>query len=581
MIAGAVAMASAYSYKAYALDVRAGKIVACKWVKLAVARHLSDLTRAGTDAFPYYFDEAAAERAIDFIQNLSHTKGKWASTYGGADARIHLESWEQFFVAQIHGWRCVDSGLRRFFRVYLEVARKNGKTTLGAGLGNYAFSGDRPREVGPEIYFGATKQEQAGIAWREARAQIKKCPALARRAKIYDSKMIITQHGDEAARMRPLGRDSDTEDGLNPSFALIDEYHAHPDSALLDVIESGMGSREQPLIVIITTAGLDKSGPCYNQEHHLAEQVLEGSIDPRPENFLAIIYTLDADDDYADPSVWIKANPNLGVSIREDYLEGRVKIAKAVPGRQNELKTKNFNIWTQAATRWITDEAWMACAGAVDEAALEGRHCVAGLDLSSTTDITALLFAFRPAPGESWALVPRFFMPEDRLYEAEQRDKVPYAQWAAAGLVIATPGDVVDYDFVEQEIKALGSRFAIDEIVYDPWRAAELVNHLSAEFAMVKCAQAYNPMAIYSDTFEGRVLRREIAHGGNPVLRWMMACTEVKSDRQGNVMPMKPRRDTYGKRIDGIVAAIMALGRGAVLADSGESVYETRGVRFL
>lgn len=579
ILAGAVVMADPRGWQRYIEGVSSGRVIACRWVKAAVARHVDDLLKEGTDGFPYYFDEAAAARAVDFLEQLSHTKGTWASTYGGRDAKIHLEDWEQFFVAEIHGWRHAETGLRRFTRAYLEVPRKNGKTTLGAGLGNFAFFADRPREIGPEIYFAATKQEQAAIAWREAKAQIKKNPALARRAKPYESKQVIVQPGDEAARMRPLGRDSDTEDGLSPSFALVDEYHAHPDSTLLDVIESGMGAREQPLTVIITTAGLDKTGPCFNQEHRLAEQILEGSINPRPENFFVIIYTLDEGDNYADEDVWSKANPNLGISVKPEHLRSRVQIAQAVPAKQNEVKTKNFNIWTQAATRWITDERWMLCAGKVDELALEGRHCFLGLDLSSTTDLTAIVLAFRPLlPGEPWVILPRFFMPDENLLEAENRDKVPYTQWAETELVIPTPGNVVDYDYVEQEIRLLGQRFIIDEIVYDPWKAQEIVNHLSPEFTMVQCAQRYNPMALYSDTFEKKVLGREIAHGGNPVLRWMMACTEVKTDRQGNIMPMKPRRDTNGKRIDGIVATIMALGRGNVLAESGDSIYETRGL---
>lgn len=580
-LAAAVAVANGFAYDEYVADVLSGRVVACKWVKLAAARYVADLERVGSPDFPYTFDAAAAERPIAFIQQLSHTKGTWASTYGGRDARIKLEPWEQFIAAQIHGWRRID-GLRRFTRAYIEVARKNGKTTLGAGLGDYAFFADVPREIGPEVYFAATKQEQAAIAWREAKAQIKKCPALAKRAKVYDSKQVIVQPGDDAARMRPLGRDSDTEDGLNPSFALIDEYHAHPDSTLLDVLESGMGAREQPLIVIITTAGLDKTGPCYNQEHALAEGILEGSLAPRPENIFAIIYTLDDGDKIENPEVWIKANPNLGVSVKPDFLEARVKMAQAMPSKQNEIKTKNFNVWTQVAARWITDERWLLNAGELDIAALAGRHCTIGMDLSSTTDITALSLIFRPtSPGERWKILTRFFYPEENLLEAENRDKVPYTLWAEQGLIIPTPGNRVDYDYVEQEIRELGKLYLIDEIVFDPWKAQEIVNHLQGEFTMVQCPQRYNPMALYSDTFEKKVLGAELAHGGNPILRWMMACTEVKEDRQHNIMPMKPRRDTTGKRIDGIVATIMALGRAVNFEAAAPSVYETRGMLIL
>jgi phage terminase large subunit-like protein len=211
----------------------------------------------------------------------------------------------------------------------------------------------------------------------------------------------------------------------------------------------------------------------------------------------------------------------------------------------------------------------MACKRTYTEDELIGRHCILGIDLSSTTDFTALVFAFMPIKeGEPWYIVPRFFYPEDNILEAEKRDNRPYTLWAKDGLIITTPGNIVDYDFIEQEILSLSQKFIIDEIMYDPWKAQEIVNHLSADFEMVKCPQRYNPMAVYSDTFEKKILAKELAHDGNPILRWMMACTEVKSDRQSNIMPMKPRRDASGKRIDGIVAAVMALGRGAVLASS-------------
>lgn len=563
---------------AYAHDVLDGRIVTCKLVKQACKRHLHDIHRQGTASFPYRFDETRAERVIAFIEQLRHTKGKWASRYGGRDTKIKLEPWQKFHIGSIFGWVRPD-GSRRFRHAYIEVARKNGKTTEGAGMANYAFWADRPREVGPEVYFGATKQEQAAIAWREAKMQIRSNPTLAKKAKIYEAKQYILQLKDEAARMRPLGRDSKTEDGLNPNFYLIDEYHAHPDSSLLDVLDSGTGARDQALGVIITTAGLDKSGPCFHQEHALALGILEGTLNPVPEDTFVIVYTLDDGDDWTDPDVWIKANPNLGVSVSMDYLKGKVERANAIPAKQNETKTKNLNIWTQAATRWITDERWMLCDQPVDPESLIGRHCVIGLDLSSTTDLTALVLAFRPiASGEPWKFIYLFFMPEENLLERESQDKVPYTIWAEQGLIITTPGNVIDYDWIESEILALSKKYLIDEIVYDPWKAQEIVNHLSTQFTMVQCAQRYNPMALYSDTFEKKVLSREIAHGNNPVIRWMVSCTEVKSDRQGNIMPMKPRRETSGKRIDGVVASVMALGRGVVLVEAAGSVYEERGV---
>lgn len=567
---------------AYARAVISGKIVACKLVKAACQRHLDDLERQRTKGFPYHFDEVRADNAIAFIEQLRHVEGPSASTVGGRDNRIVLELWQKFYVGNIFGWRRED-GTRRFRHVYTEVARKNAKTTLAAGICNVIFWADRPEDPGCQIYFGATKQEQAALAWRIARLQIERHPVLKTRAKTYESKQYIVktqvdskgrQVSDWSARMRPLGQDSKTEDGLNPVVAIIDEYHAHPTSEILDVLESGMMARLQPITLILTTAGTNFDGPCYQVERPLAVGILEKTLQPIPEDVFAMIYTLDDGDDFANPKVWIKANPNLGVSVYPAQLESRVQMALAAPARARDVKTKNFNIWLQTFSRWIEDPAWMACAGHVDEEALAGRHCTVGLDLSTNTDLTAICFAFPPASdGENWQAFWRLFMPMDNLLERERQDKVPYTEWARMGLIIPTDGNVVDYDYIEQEIKVSGGKYLIDEIVYDPFKAGEVVAHLGSEFTMVAAAQRYNPMGVYSDIFERLVRKGGLSHGAHPVLRWMMSCTEVKGDRQGNIMPMKPRRETSGKRIDGIVAAIMALGRASVVgADSNRAV---------
>ena len=560
----------------YAEKVLSGEIIACKYVKLACQRHLNDLVRQDTPGFPYHFDEARADHAIAFIQQLRHVEGPSASTMGGRDNRIVLELWQKFFVGNVFGWRRAD-GTRRFRHVYFEVARKNAKTTLAAAMANVIYWADRPEDPGCQIYFGATKQEQASLAWRIARLQIERHPILKTKAKTYESKQYIVKTqldtkgrsiSDWSSRMRPLGQDSKTEDGLNPSLAIIDEYHAHPTSEILDVLESGMMARLQPLTLILTTAGTNFEGPCYNVERPLAIDILEKTLQPAPEDVFAMIYTLDESDDFANPAVWIKANPNLGVSVYPQQLESRVQIALAAPARARDVKTKNFNIWLQTFSRWIDDDTWMACSGKIDEEALRGRHCTVGLDLSTNTDLTAIALAFRPIEaGERWKFVWRLFMPMDNLLERERQDKMPYTQWARDGLIIATDGNVVDFDYIEGEIHMLGEQYIIDEIAYDPFKAGEVVTHLSAEFQMVSTAQRYNPMGIYSDIFERLVRGGQIDHGAHPILRWMMSCTEVKGDRQGNIMPMKPRRETSGKRIDGIVAAIMAVGRATIAGD--------------
>ena len=551
---------SEYTASQYIDDVTSGRQVTGRYVRLAVERHLNDLERAGDPEFPYYFDEAAAKRIIDFKQQLRHTKGEWANPRKH-DTRIRLEPWQQFKDWVLFGW-CRPGGYRRFTKAYIEVARKNGKTTDAAAMANYCFLMDRPQEIGPEIYCIATKKEQAKIAWEEAERQIQKQPFLKKLTRTYKQTSTIIIPGT-AARMRPLGKDSHTEDALNPHFALVDEYHAHRDNSMLEVMESALASREQPLIYIITTAGFDKNSACYQEERTLAVQVLERSLDPVPETYFCLIYTLDEEDDWTDPDVWIKSNPNLGVSVRWDYLEKRIQAALLSPAKQNKIKTKNLNIWTQAETRWIHEETWKACGFPVDIEALDGRKCYVGVDLSASQDITAVVLCFPPEKeGEKYQFIYRFFIPGDNIIERERKDKVPYSYWIEKGFIIATPGNSIDYDFIEQQLLIDAEKYQIQEIAYDPWKAIEIVNHLQeAGFTMVPINQRYSGMASPTDTFEKKMLGREIAHDNNPVMIWMVSCTEVKSDRQGNIMPMKPKRDKTGKRIDGVVASIMGLDR--------------------
>ncbi len=566
-----------YTAEKYIAGVKAGRVVTCKWTRLAVMRHLSDLKRVGKKDFPYHFDPEPAKRAIDFIQLLEHTKGEFANKALHNDIRLKLEPWQQFLIWEMEGWRNKD-GFRRFTRAYIEVARKNGKTSLAAALANYHFFADSPREVGPEIYFAATKQQQAALAWEEAERQILRNPMLNGIAQTYKSKKHIVVP-KTAAVMRPLGRDSKTEDGLNPSFAVIDEYHAHPDAGLIDVIESGMGARKQPLVVIITTAGTNYTGPCIEEHEHL-KKMLEGAI-PAVDNFFGIIYTLDENDDWKDPKVWIKANPNLGVSVDKARLAEQVNLAASSTTKITNIKTKRLNIWCNSVLGWIDFDNWEKCGKEkYSEKDLMGRVCYGAMDLSSTQDITALCLSFPPLEdGEPFKHIYRFYIPEELISEKEELDKVPYSAWIDEGLIIGTPGNVIDYDWIEQDILNLAAQYEIKEFCFDPFHAQEIVNHLTdAGIIMIPIQQGYRMISPMCDSFEKRVLSREMAHGNNPVMRWMISCVEVKSDRQGNIMPMKPRRGSSGKRIDGVVANVMALGRASLQLSAQGSVYDERGV---
>lgn len=566
---------SSFTATQYIDDVLSGKQVACRWVRLAVERHVQDLERQNTDAFPYYFDERYAKHAIGFAQQLRHTKGEWANPRRH-DTRIQLEPWQQFIDWVLFGWRRAD-GTRRFTRAYIEVARKNGKSTIAAATANYCLLADQPYEEGAEVYAVATKRDQAKITWLEARRQIEQHPVLKTRVKLWRDSISLPSG---AGFFRALGKDSKTEDGANAHFVLVDEYHAHPTDEMVAVMVDSTMARTQPLTYIITTAGFDLSGPCKT-EHDRVQALLEQAVTRSKDSIVdettfAIIFSLDDGDDWADESVWIKANPNLGVSVRWDRLREQVARAMQSPHLQNDVLTKHFNVWTQAETRWILDDVWMDNADDVDLDALRGRRCFVGVDLSASQDITAVAYVFPPVEDETrYQVWLRFFIPGDNIIARERRDKVPYTDWVARGLVEPTEGDVIDYDVIEQRILQDAERFEIAEIAYDPWKAQEIVNHLSeAGFVMVPIYQRYSGMAGPSDTFERKALARELAHGGNPVLRWMMSCTEVKSDRQGNIMPMKPRREATGKRIDGVVATIMALGRAVLHVEGQQSGYE-------
>ncbi len=559
--------------KEYIEDVLHGRITVCVFVKQAVQRHVRDLRRQNTKGFPYYFDEKAAERKINFSQDLKHTKGKWAKER----LNITLEPWQQFIDWCVFGWKRSDTHTRRFTKAYIEVSRKNGKTTFGATSANYCLLMDG--EEGPEVYMVATKKDQAKIGWREAEMQIRKHSFLRNKCKVYKQNSTVTLPGSNAL-MRPLGKDSDTEDGQNPHFALIDEYHAHKTAELLNVMEDGMGAREQPIIYIITTAGYDKNCPCYQEERTLVVGILSGTLDPVPEDVFGIIFTLDEGDDWTDETVWIKANPNLGVSVYEEYIRSQVRKALATPQKQNSVKTKNLNIWTQAVTAWIGDEAWAACGGKVHEADLAGRTCYGAMDLSTSTDITSWTLCFPPTDLDPrYIFLYRYFIPEENLLDRQRRDKVPYLLWRDRGFVFATPGNVIDYAFIKAQIRKDADTFMIEEIAYDPWNSNEIVQNLMDEgMEMVQFRQGYASMSAPSKDFEKKVLAREINHGNNPVTAWMISCTEVKSDPSDNIKPVKPERKKTGKRIDGTVTSIMSLDR-AVHGNINGSVYDKRGVR--
>lgn len=546
----------------YARDVLDGKIIACKWVKLACQRYFDDLEHGAERGL--HFDRDSAEHRLSFYNFCKHSKGEWAGQV------LKPEPWQQFIQWNIFGWKNAD-GSRRFRTAYTAVARKNGKSTDIASTGLYiAFFDDEP---GAEVYTAATKYDQACIIHSESTRMVKASSSLQRIIKIFKNTLTCEP---KAQKYVPLGQDSNTSDGLNVHAALIDEYHAHPDSGMYDVLKTGMGARRQPLMYIITTAGFEKDYPCFEMEQRI-KRILDGSeID---DTVFGLIYTLDDGDDWTDSSLWVKANPNLGVSKYLNTMEDDFKEAYSMPSKQNNFKTKHLNIWTEAQTRWITHDIWAKNSGPVNAEGLSGRRCWGGLDLSTTTDLSAWVLCFPPeAKGDKFQFLYRFFLPQDNMHERELREKVNYSAWIRNGLITATPGNVIDYDYIMHQILEDAKKYSIEELNFDPYNSTALVTDLMAEgLNCVEFRQGFLSMSPACKEFERKVLGGELATGGNPVMNWMVACTETVSDPAGNIKIVKPERGKTGKHVDGVVASVMAFWR-AIQATETKSIYETRGV---
>lgn len=555
-----MAVVKKYPAELYAEQVRSGEILVCEYVRLAVERYYADLDRALDKG--WYFDKKAAMRAIRFIEKLKHTKGEWAGQ------RFRLEPWQQFVLWNIFGWKNAD-GTRRFRYAYIEIARKNGKTALSAGIGLYMLFADG--ESRPEVYSAATVKDQAKICFSDA-VEIVKATDLKNYLTPYRNSIVYELKG---GTMKPLSSDYGTHDGLNPSCGIIDEFHAHKDSGMFDVIKSAFGARRQPLMFIITTAGFDKSGVCYAYRENVIK-VLRGVNED--DSLFGIIYTLDDKSEWDDPKMWIKANPNLGVSLSADYLADQVKDAKNRPEAVRNVMTKNVDLWVDAERTWILDDVWLKCIGTTDPADLKGCACWGGLDLSNVSDITAYVLLFHE--NDRFQLLPHFWIPEEKMLEKIRKENINYDKWAAEGYVTVTPGNVIDYDFVKADILRIVADYDLRTSAYDRWNSSQTIIDLQNEG--MECnpfGQGYGSMSAPAKEFEKLVLTGKIEHFGNPVLRWMLASTLVKTDPAGNI---KPDKEKSTQKIDGIVASIMALGEWMTAqADDESNPYENRGLLTL
>lgn len=545
----------------YARDVLDGKIIAGELVRLACQRHINDMELGVMRGL--YFDEAAAMRAIRFFGFLKHSKGEWAGTV------VALEAWQQFRIGSVFGWKRKKDGMRRFRQAYTEVARKNGKTTEMAGIGLYGMVADN--EPGAEIYSAASKRDQAKIVFEDAVRMVRKNAAL--------SKIITPMKNNLSCEMmdskfEALSSEGNTLDGLNIHFGLIDEYHAHPTDEVYNVLDTGTGSRRQPLMWIITTAGFDPYSPCKELRNY-AENVLRGLVDD--DTFFAYIASLDEGDDWMNPDVWIKANPNLGVSVKVDDLKRLVDKAAGMPSQLNNLLVKRLNVWTNQEVRWLDLRAWDQCEGYVSEEDLAGRDCYGGIDLSSTTDLSSFVLAF-PGAEATVKLLARFYLPEENIDERERRDRVPYRSWAKQGLILLTPGATIDYDYILADIMEARLKFNVKEIGFDPYNALGMQQALMKEkVPVVSVRQGFLSLSPPSKEFEKMVISKKIEHGGHKVLRWNVNNVSVETDPAGNIKPSK-KKSRY--RIDGVVASIIAIER--MMRNTGVGyAYAERGMRQL
>lgn len=496
----------------------------------------------------FWFDQEAADLACDFFPRyLVHLEGPKAGQ------PFELEAWQsEHIIRPLFGWKRPD-GTRRYRVAYIEIPRKNGKTTLAAGIALKLTFADH--EPGAQVYAAAADKDQAAIVFNAAKAMRDANHELRRRSLAYRRALTVPVWGSS---FKPLSAEAANKHGLNSHGFIFDEFHVQEDRELYDVLHTSTGARAQPLEVIITTAGYDRHSICW-QMHDYALKVRDGVIEDS--TFLGVIYAAGDDDDWRDPATWEKANPNLGISVRRDYLAAECEKAKQLPSYENAFKRLHLNIWTEQASRWIATETWDKCDEVVRADDLEGMTCAGGLDLSSVSDLSALVLDFEREDG-AHVWLPFFWMPRNNIELRVKRDRVPYDQWVRQGLIKATDGDVVDYRQIRADMNALAEKYHLREVAFDRWNSQSLVTDLQDDgFTMVAFGQGFASMSAPTKEFEKLVLGRKLVHSKHPVLRWMISNATVRQDPAGNV---KPDKERSGEKIDGIVAGIMALARNIV-----------------
>ena len=511
-----------------------------------------------------HYDQKKADRAVRFIEQLKHTKGKWAGK------PFWLFPWQEQVIRDIFG--IVDErGKRQFRTAYVEIGKKNGKSELAAAVALYLLYADG--EPSAEVYGAAADRQQASIVFDVARQMVDMTPALLKRSKIMGATKRIVNYSN-AGFYQVLSAEVGTKHGLNVSGLVLDEVHAQPNRQLYDVLTKGSGdAREQPLYFLITTAGTDRESICY-ELHQKAKDLLDGrKIDS---TFYPVVYGLADDDDWTDERNWYKANPSLGQTIQIERVRDMFREALDNPAEENVFKQLRLNMWVSSLTRFIPEHIYDLGNTPIDMESLKGRECYGGLDLSSTGDITAFVLMFPPRnEEEKYIMLPFFWIPEDTIPIRVRRASVPYDIWRQQGYLNATEGNVIHYGFIEKFIEKLGEQYHILEIAFDRWGATQMVQDLEGMgFTVVPFGQGYKDMSPPTKEFYKLLMEERIIHGGNPVMRWMAGNVVVDRDPAENIKPTKAKS---AEKIDGIVAAIMALDR-CIRHEEQSSVYDERGL---
>lgn len=561
----------------WAKQVVSGKIPSCKWVKLACQRHLNDLIHAKKKEFPYKFDPKLAEKKIAFIELLPHTKGEWAMKR----MKISLEPWQKFGIACTFGWTRKKDGFRRFRESYWEVPRKNGKSAIAAGVALNMFANDG--EFGSEVYAGATTEKQAWEVFKPARLMAIRSPEFIEAAGILINAGSL-EIPDEGSVFEPIT--GDPPDGQSPHCAVVDEFHEHQTSALYDTMQTGMGARRQPMIFTITTAGFDIEGPCYDLRSRVQEMLL-GTVPD--EELFGWIWTIDDGDDWTDPNVLAKANPNYGVSVYGDYLESQQRRAIQNASKQNAFKTKHLNVWVSSRTAYFNMEKWQAC---TDKSLKFDDFltvpCLMPIDLASKIDICArinLFYRIEQGKIHYYCVDPRFYLPEDTVMNGDEKQVIDrYQKWMNMGILEVHDGSENDFTLVASDLINDANKVPLTEVPYDEWGGFQVAKDITdAGYEAVKIPKNVKTFSPAMKELVAAISSGRFHHDGNPILSWMIGNVISKPDANENDFP---RKEKSAKKIDGAVALLMGISRVLALTSQKQETnlsqhIEKHGVRRL